>query len=133
MAITIQEAAKMAKARTADKRWNSAIDRAVALSSQWLITELMTSTVITSESGETYFVTENTCQCRAFELNQPCKHRAYVALARLAGEAAASVEKSSTNVQEISTARRPPIITRSIERNYRGPAIVTVRCNHWLI
>ena len=65
MAITIQQAAEMAKAKTTDKRWVNAINRAVEGASTWVITELATSTAITTESGQTYFVTENRCQCRA--------------------------------------------------------------------
>lgn len=70
-----------AKAKTSDKRWVAAIDKAVAgvVSGWWIITELATCLAITTETGNTYFA-NGVCQCEAFRRNQPCKHRA---LARL--------------------------------------------------
>src|SRR5215813_15331383 len=70
-----------AKTKTSDPRWLSAIDKAVAgvTSGWWIITELADCVAVTTESGKTYFA-NGSCQCKAYELGQPCKHRA---LARL--------------------------------------------------
>jgi len=56
MAISIQEAAKVANARTSDKRWQKAIDKAVAgvTSGKWIVTELAHCVAVTTESGHTY-------------------------------------------------------------------------------
>jgi hypothetical protein len=98
----IKKAAEIATARTNDKRWNAAIDKAVkgVESGKWIITELAHSVAITTESGETYFA-NGSCQCRAYALNTPCKHRA---LARLI-EIAATIKEApeaSTREQLIS-------------------------------
>src|SRR5262249_5227898 len=77
-----------AKARTNDRRWLSAIDKALAgvVSGWWVITELFDSVAITTESGRTYFA-NGSCQCKAYELGQPCKHRALARLLDLYHEA----------------------------------------------
>jgi hypothetical protein len=49
MAITIQQAAEIAKSKTTNKRWHSACDKAVAGASTWIITELANSTAITTD------------------------------------------------------------------------------------
>ena len=56
MAISIQEAAKVAKARTSDKRWQNAIDKAVAgvQSGQWIVTEFAHCVAVTTESEKIY-------------------------------------------------------------------------------
>lgn len=132
MQINIQKfkaVASAAKARTSDKRWQSAIDRAVAgvESGWWIVTELHDCLAVTTESGATYFVTENRCQCRAFENNQPCKHRCYVALRRLQETAPAPVPAPA------------PRVTRSTEREFNhktgkpGRRLQVVRIGGWTI
>jgi hypothetical protein len=79
MEINIQkfnEVANAAKARTNDKLWRNAIDKAVAgITSGWrVITELADSVAVTTETGKTYFA-NGVCECEAFNRNQPCKHR----------------------------------------------------------
>ena len=56
MAINIIETAKIAKAKTNDKRWQNAIDKAVAgvTSGKWILTELAHCVAVTTESGHTY-------------------------------------------------------------------------------
>ena len=70
-----------AKAKTSDKRWQNAIDKAQAgiVSGWWIMTELHDCVAITTESGQTYFA-NGTCSRPAYNNGQPCKHRA---LARL--------------------------------------------------
>src|SRR5215510_7802547 len=91
MQINIQNlksVANAAKARTTDRRWHNAIDRAVAgvESGWWVVTELADCVAVTTETGKTYF-SNGSCQCRAFELGQPCKHRALARLIDLYNEA----------------------------------------------
>jgi hypothetical protein len=76
-----------AKAKTTDRRWINAIDKAVAgvVSGWWLVTELRDCVAITTETGQTYFA-NGVCQCRAYELGQPCKHRALARLIELYNE-----------------------------------------------
>jgi len=93
MNINIQkfnEVAKAAKARTNDKRWTAAIDKAVAgvVSGWWVISELFDSVLVTTETGQTYHA-NGACQCRAYELGQPCKHRALARLITLYRESEA--------------------------------------------
>jgi len=78
---------KTAKARTNDKRWQTAIDNAVAgvTSGWWVITELFDCVAITTETGKTYFA-NGVCQCRAYQLGQPCKHRSLYRLIQLYNE-----------------------------------------------
>jgi hypothetical protein len=111
---------KEAKARAAgDARWINAIDKAAdgILSGAWIITELSHSYAITTESGKTYFV-NGSCQCRAFELGQPCKHKAAARLLDLAAGAAKSAA---------------PRITRSVESDRTGVKYAVTRCNGWVI
>ena len=77
-----------AKAKAAsNKRWLAAIDKAAAgLLGNWIVTELAHSVAITTESGETYFA-NGSCQCKAFTLGTPCKHRAAARLIELYNEA----------------------------------------------
>jgi hypothetical protein len=83
----IKQAAEIAKSRTNDRRWLSAIDKAVAgvESGWWLVTELHDGIMVTTETGQTYHA-NGSCQCRAFELGQPCKHRALARLVEIASE-----------------------------------------------
>jgi hypothetical protein len=85
--INIQKFNKVvadAKAKTNNKRWIAAIDKAVAgvESGWWIITELADCVVVTTETGKTYFA-NGVCQCEAFKNGQPCKHRALARLAEL--------------------------------------------------
>ena len=113
------EVAAEAEARTNDKRWQNAIDKACAdvTSGWWVITELADSIAVTTESGATYYA-NGSCQCKAFELGQPCKHRA---LARLI-----------TLYRETETASAPRIV-RSIESDRTGQRYAVVRCDGWAI
>lgn len=83
---------KTAKAKTSDRRWLNAITRAVEglTSGAWIVTELSNAIAVTTESGETYFA-NGVCQCKAFELGQPCKHRAAARLIELYEEAAVAI------------------------------------------
>src|SRR5215510_4261202 len=83
----IKEAAEIAKARTSDKRWLSAIDKAVAGAENWIVTELATCLAITTESGKTYFA-NGVCQCEAYKRSTACKHRALYRLYAIAHETA---------------------------------------------
>lgn len=89
----IKRAAEIAKARTNDKRWIAAIDKAVAgvESGWWIITELAHGVAVTTECGNTYFA-NGSCQCKAFESGQPCKHRALARLVEIAHEIEAAEE-----------------------------------------
>jgi hypothetical protein len=113
----IKMAAEIAKAKTTDKRWLKAIDAAVAgVESGWIVTELVDGCLITTENGT--YKANGICSCRAFEFGQACKHRA---LARL-----------------IDIARELPqptkaLITRTVERQYRGDRVVSVKCDGWQI
>jgi hypothetical protein len=119
----IKQVAEIAKARTNDKRWINAIDKAVAgvESGWWIITELAHGVAVTTECGRTYFASDDACQCRASEQGQACKHRA---LARLM-----DLYESAPESQE----PKAPRITRSIERDYTGIRCVVVRCDGWVI
>jgi hypothetical protein len=91
MVINIQklnEVAAEAKARTSDKRLQNAIDKAVAgvVSGWWVVPELHDGVMVTTETGQTYHA-KGRCQCRAYELGQPCKHRALAGLIDLYHEA----------------------------------------------
>lgn len=114
-----------AKAKTTDKRWLAAIDNAAAgiVSGWWIVTELADCVAITTERGETYFASDDACQCRAFELGQPCKHRT---LARL-------IEMYNEEPLPAPTKPSVPKITRSVERNNTGARVRVVRCDGWVI
>jgi hypothetical protein len=83
----LKEVAKAAKSRTNDKRWQNAIDSAVAgvVSGWWIVTELADCVAITTETGKTYFA-NGVCQCEAFKNGQPCKHRSLYRLIQLYNE-----------------------------------------------
>ena len=81
----ITAAASIARARTNNKLWLSAIDRAVSESPAWVVTEHHDHILITSNSGETYRVNGH-CSCRAGVLGKPCKHLAYRRLAEIAND-----------------------------------------------
>src|SRR5262249_48302710 len=68
--------------------WINAIDKAVdGLLGTWIVTELVEGLLITTESGETYHA-NGACQCKAYQLNQPCKHRAAAQLVKRMNEEA---------------------------------------------
>jgi hypothetical protein len=122
MQINIQNlkaVANAAKARTNDRRWQNAIDKAVAgvESGWWVITELADGVLVTTECGHTYHA-NGSCQCRAFENGQPCKHRALARLIDLYHEAettpAAQVPLSSPD-----RATRPPWRPARLNSNAR--------------
>src|SRR5262245_54827811 len=77
-----------AKAKAAgNTRWLNAINKAVeGLRGGWIVTELANCLLITTESGETYRA-NGVCQCKAFSLNQPCKHRAAAQIVKRYNEA----------------------------------------------
>jgi hypothetical protein len=138
----IKQAAEIAKARTSDKRWLAAIDKAVdALTNgKWIVTELVNCHVITSASGETYKVTEKICQCGSYFYNRPCAHRAAVRLLKLAESLeeigirqpppeASAIETAEAVATKAATSR----ITRSIERDRTGVQYVAVYCDDWAI
>src|SRR5262249_11414123 len=70
-----------------NKRWIAAIDRAVAgLTGEWIVTELQHCLAVTTESVETDFA-NGSCQCKAFTLGTPCKHRAAARIVEMYNEA----------------------------------------------
>ena len=125
--LKIKAAAKIATAKTNDRRWINAIDKAVAgvESGWWIITELAHSVAVTTECGNTYFANADTCQCKAFENGQPCKHRA---LARLI-----EIAETITETGPESKPARQPRIVRSIEQSYGHRFVEVVRCDGWMI
>jgi SWIM zinc finger len=119
----------IAKSKTSDRRWLNAIDRAAAAltSNCWIVTELADAIAVTTESGRTYFA-NGTCQCKAFELGQPCKHRAAARLIEMYNAAPASKPVRP------AVAPREPRITRSIERDVvTGTRVKVVLCDGWAI
>src|SRR5215813_11995408 len=96
-----------AKAKTSDKRWQNAIDKAQAgiVSGWWIVTELHDSVAITTESGQTYFA-NGTCSCPAYNNGQPCKHRALARLIDLYHEE----EKSSVTTKVTEAPSRSDLI-----------------------
>src|SRR5262245_50998908 len=88
-----EKVVKEAKAKTTDKRWLNAIDKAAAaiLNGKWVVTQLVHCYVFTTESGKTYKA-NGVCQCEAFFRDQPCKHRAATRLLDLYNETADEVE-----------------------------------------
>jgi hypothetical protein len=103
MAINkIKKSAEVAKAKTNDKRWINAIDKAVAgvESGWWIITELAHGVAVTTETGSTYFA-NGVCQCKAFEHGQPCKHRALARLVEIAATIEDEPETPAVSREEI--------------------------------
>jgi hypothetical protein len=136
MQINIIEAAKIAKAKTNDKRWRAAIDKAVAgvTSGQWIVTELAHCVAGTTESEKTSRANATVCQCEAFFRGQPCKHRALYRLPEIAVELETAPATSGPIGPEIkAVSRRVPTIARSIERGYNGACYAVTRCDGWRI
>jgi hypothetical protein len=115
MTLNIQKfkaIAEAAKARTNDKRWHNAIDKAVAgvESGWWVITELYDGVIVTTETGATYHA-NGSCQCRAYELGQPCKHRALARLLDIYNESpACSIEHAGSEPVATKAATRFELI-----------------------
>jgi hypothetical protein len=133
MAINIEkfnEVAKRALAKTNDKRWQNAIDKAVAgvVSGWWIITELHDGLMVTTEGGQTYHV-NGRCSCRAAELGQPCKHIALRRLLDLYNESDMVATKGATS----AAPHRVPTITRGVERDRFGVRHTVTRCDGWMI
>src|SRR5262245_10068351 len=106
----IQRAASIAKARTTDKRWLAAVDKAVAGHSTWIITELATCLAITTESGKTYF-SNGVCQCEAYKRSTACKHRALYRLYQIAQETAPAVSPTDEEIAaDVATSSRKNLI-----------------------
>jgi hypothetical protein len=114
------------KAANGNRALINAIDKAAAgLRGGWIVTELMSGLLITSDSGETYKA-NGTCGCKAYANGMVCKHRVAYRIVALYHEAEA--------VQE--TAPRPvrvPKITRSIETDYTGARVRAVYCDNWAV
>jgi hypothetical protein len=113
MQIDIQKfkaTAEAAKAKTTDKRWRAAIDKAVAgvESGWWVITELADCVAITTETGETYFA-NGRCQCEAFRRNQPCKHRTAARLIELYNERMAARRVATATVLSNAASACPQV------------------------
>lgn len=117
----IKKAAEIAKTRTTDKRWLSAIDKAVAgiESGWWVVTELHDCLAITTECGNTYFA-NGVCQCEAYKHSTACKHRALYRLYQIAQEEVATPAASRADViAEITNmwpATWPPLYTELLAR-----------------
>ena len=122
----IKKAAEMAKTRTDDKRWQAAIDRAVAgvESGWWIVTELANCLAITTETGNTYRANDKHCQCEAFFRDQACKHRALYHLYTIAENEVADTP---------ATSRPAPRIVRSIESDRTGVKYAVTYCDGWPI
>jgi SWIM zinc finger len=107
----IKAAAEIAKSRTSDKRWVAAIDKAVAgvESGWWIITELADGIMVTTECGATYHA-NGSCQCRAFELGQPCKHRALARLVEIASELKETAPVAVSVEQDVAATPRKQLI-----------------------
>jgi hypothetical protein len=77
-------------------RWVNAINKAAdaILNNRWIITPLAHSYAITTESGNTYFA-NGVCQCKAYALNTPCKHRCAARLLDLYFEMEAAEQAAS--------------------------------------
>lgn len=97
---TLKRVVETAKAKAAgNARWINAIDKAVAglTGGAWIVTELHDGLMITTESGETYHA-NGVCQCKAFEFNTPCRHRAAAQLVKRYHEAEAAEAASPAPV-----------------------------------
>ena len=96
-----------AKAKAAgNSRWTNAIAKAVeGLTGAWVVTELADGLMVTTESGETYHA-NGVCQCKAWKLSQPCKHRAAAQLVKRYNEAltlAAPADERAALIAEMQT------------------------------
>lgn len=110
--------AETAKSKTNDRRWVTAIDRAVEglTGGKWVVTELTYSVAITTESGQTYFA-NGVCQCRAYRNGQPCKHRAAARLVEIYNETHRDTRASLiAEIKSIWPKTWPPLATELMAR-----------------
>ncbi|HEY6403613.1 MAG TPA: SWIM zinc finger family protein, partial [Blastocatellia bacterium] len=126
----IKKAAEIAKSKTNDRRWINAIDKAVAgvESGWWIITELAHGVAVTTECGNTYFA-NGSCQCKAFQNGQPCKHRALARLVEIASELKEETAPAVSRAQIIAniTARVPAQeLSYFLQRRF-GVTLITSR------
>jgi hypothetical protein len=79
----LETVANEAKA-AGNARWAAAIDKALAgLTGAWIVTELVTGVLITTEKESTYFVSNGHCGCDSAAYGKPCLHRAGARLIEL--------------------------------------------------
>jgi hypothetical protein len=109
--LKIKQAAEIAKSRTDDKRWLSAINKAVAgvESGWWIITELANCLAITTETGNTYFA-NGVCQCEAYRRSEACKHRALYRLYAIANEIKETTPESVPLEADVAASSRENLI-----------------------
>lgn len=105
----IKAAAEIAKARTSDKRWLNAIDRAVEGCGNWIVTELATCLAVTTESGKTYF-SNGVCQCEAYKRSTACKHRALYRLYAIAAEIEETASGAVSLAADVAESSRENLI-----------------------
>lgn len=114
----IVENAKKAAANS--PRWTRAITRAAdALRSGEIVASLLHNGALVSSPRGCYFVNSRyECECEASRRgHKECRHVAAVRLC----------ERLEAAPAEAAAPVRRPTITRSIERNYNGPAIAVYR------
>jgi hypothetical protein len=112
---------KARKAANGDRALINAIDKAAAgLRGAWVVTELQSALVVTTESGETYFA-NGTCGCAAYRNGMICKHRVAYRIVEIYN---ATPEPKP----------RVPCVIRSIERDIiTGRRVRAVYCDGWSI
>jgi hypothetical protein len=116
-------------------KWTRAIDRAVAglRSSELIVTVLADNHALVTSANGSYWVNGGSCQCKAAQIgHRECRHVAAMRLVELM-EDPKSFKSPSGSIDHNDKAARPVTITRSVERNYHGGPIVTVRCEGWLV
>jgi hypothetical protein len=114
------------KAANDNRALLNAIEKAaIGLRGAWVVTELASALVVTTESGETYFA-NGSCGCAAYRNGMVCKHR-------VAYRIVAIYHELETAPAEAPAPVRRPTITRSVESDHTGVRVVAVRCNNWLV
>jgi hypothetical protein len=116
-----QFAAVIAAAKAANSpRWIRAIERAaLALQSGELVVSLLHNGALVTSPRGSYCVNSH-CECEASRRGHAERyHRAAVRLVEMLETAPAAPARS-------------PRVVRSIERNYNGPRLHTIRVNGWL-
>jgi hypothetical protein len=111
-----------AKAKTANNAaWSRNVekDARALMNGQSLVTVLVDGGVVSSPRG-TYRIVNGRCSCPGAACGH-CYHLSALRIVELADELPAPAPA------------RGPTITRSTERNYRGPAIEVTRCNGRLV
>src|SRR5262249_44639371 len=89
---------------------------------------------ITTESGETYFA-NGVCQCKAYALGTPCKHRAAVRIIEMYNEAITTVASEPTDEPTDERIELIADITSTWSRKFRGESLADALmfrsgCNH---